>query len=110
LEIDVSNFALGIVLSQLGNDDFLHHVGFYFHKFSPLEINNEIHDKYLLAIINVLKNGVIYLKEFNMKSLCILITITSSSCFKSILSLMDIVFVSILICHHISPWMPKKEA
>jgi hypothetical protein len=55
LEINASNFALRVVLSQLGNDDLLHFVGFYFHKFFPIKINYKIHDKYFLAIINVFK-------------------------------------------------------
>jgi hypothetical protein len=37
------------------------------------EINYEIHDRKLLAIMDALRSGVIYLKELKMKSLCILI-------------------------------------
>jgi hypothetical protein len=37
-------FAFGIVLSQLGENNVLHHVNFYSHKFSPTQINYKIHD------------------------------------------------------------------
>ncbi len=73
LEIDTSNFALGVILSQLGIFIFFHSVGFHSCKFSPIEINYEIHEKGLLALWMPLKNGVIYFKELNMKSLCTLI-------------------------------------
>jgi hypothetical protein len=52
LEMDAFNFALGVVLSQLGVDNLLHPVGFHFHKFFPIKINYEIHDKKLLAIVD----------------------------------------------------------
>ncbi len=53
-------------------------ISFCFHKCFLAEINHEIHDRELLVIVDVLKNGVIYSKEFNMKSSCILITIVFS--------------------------------
>lgn len=52
LETDASDFALGAVLSQMGNDNKLHPVAFYSRKFSAAEINYEIHDKELLAIVD----------------------------------------------------------
>jgi hypothetical protein len=73
LEINTSNFALGVILSQPGKNKNFHSVGFHSCKFSPIEINYEIHEKGLLALWMPLKNGVIYFKELNMKSLCILI-------------------------------------
>jgi hypothetical protein len=45
LEMDVFDFALNVILSQLKEDNLLHIVGFYFHKFSPVEINYNIHNK-----------------------------------------------------------------
>ena len=52
LETDASDFALGAVLSQMGVDEKLHPVAFYSRKFSAAEINYEIHDKELLAIVD----------------------------------------------------------
>jgi len=42
--LDISNFIIGTMLSQLGEDNLLHHVSFRFLKFSSMEINYKIHD------------------------------------------------------------------
>jgi hypothetical protein len=52
LETDTSDFTLCVILSQSEEDYLLHLVGFYFRKFLPIEINYEIHDKKLLAIVD----------------------------------------------------------
>ena len=52
LEADASDFALGSVLSQYGDDGRLHPIAFCSRKFSTAEINYEIYDKELLAIID----------------------------------------------------------
>ena len=52
IEIDVSNFALGVVLSQFRHGEKLHSVAFHSRKFNAVEINYKIHDKELLAIMN----------------------------------------------------------
>jgi hypothetical protein len=52
METDASDFAMGAVLSQEGNGRRLHPVAFYSRKFSAAEINYEIHDKELLAIVD----------------------------------------------------------
>ena len=52
LEADASDFALGSVLSQTGDDSKLHPVAFHSRKFEAAEINYEIHDKELLAIVD----------------------------------------------------------
>jgi hypothetical protein len=52
LESDASDYALGVVLSQKGDDEQLHLVAFHLWKFSFVKINYEIHDKELLAIVN----------------------------------------------------------
>ena len=52
LEVDASDFALGSVLSQIGDDGQLHPVAFHSRKFEAAEINYEIHDKELLAIVD----------------------------------------------------------
>jgi hypothetical protein len=55
VETDASDFALGAVLSQKGDDDMLHPIAYHSRKFSPAEINHEIHDKELLAIVDSFK-------------------------------------------------------
>jgi hypothetical protein len=52
LETDVFEFALREVLSQRNKDEHLHPVAFHSGEFIAAEINYEIHDKELLAIIN----------------------------------------------------------
>jgi hypothetical protein len=52
LEIDISNFALGVVLSQLGENNLLHPISFCFCKFFPVEINYEIYHKEFLTIVD----------------------------------------------------------
>jgi hypothetical protein len=52
VEEDASDFALGSVLSQNGDDGQLHLVAFHSRKFKAAEINYEIHDKELLAIVD----------------------------------------------------------
>ncbi len=51
METDASDFALGAVLSQMEGGR-LHPVAFHSRKFSAAEINYEIHDKELLAIVD----------------------------------------------------------
>ena len=52
LKVDVSDVALGSVLSQTGDDGQLHPIAFHSRKFEAAEINYEIHDKELLAIVD----------------------------------------------------------
>jgi len=54
VEMDASDFALGCVLSQF-KDKRLHLVAFYSRELNPAERNHEIHDKELLAILEVFK-------------------------------------------------------
>jgi len=53
LETDASNFALGAILSQPDKDGPLHPIAFHSRKFTAAEINYEIHNKELLAIVNL---------------------------------------------------------
>ncbi|SAL95633.1 hypothetical protein, partial, partial [Absidia glauca] len=56
LETDASDFAIGAVLFQRGtHDDHLHPVAFFSRKFKAPEINYEIYDKELLAIVESLQ-------------------------------------------------------
>jgi hypothetical protein len=62
VETDASDFALGATLSQRGDDQKLHPNAFHARKFSPAEINYEIHDKELLAIVDLFKAWRSYLE------------------------------------------------
>ena len=52
IEVDTLDFVLGSILSQQGYDENLHPVAFHSHKFDTAEMNYEIHDKELLAIVD----------------------------------------------------------
>jgi len=54
--MDASDFALGAILSQRDKEGRLHPVAFHSRKFQPVEINYEIHDKELLAIVDAFKH------------------------------------------------------
>jgi len=56
IETDASDFALGAVLLQKDKENRLHQVAFHSRKFQPAEINYEIHDKELLAIVDAFKH------------------------------------------------------
>ena len=51
LETDASDFALGAVLSQLCEDERWHPVAFHSCKFAPAEVNYDVHDKEMTAIV-----------------------------------------------------------
>jgi hypothetical protein len=55
VKTDASDFALGSTLSQIAEDKKLHPNAFHSRKFSPAEINYEIHNKELLTIVNSFK-------------------------------------------------------
>ena len=52
IEADASDFALGSILSQPGKDGQSHPVAFHSRKFTAAEINYEVHDKELLAVVD----------------------------------------------------------
>jgi len=56
IESDASDFAIGAVLSQRDEKGRLHPVAFHSRKFQLAEINYEIHDKELLAIVDAFKH------------------------------------------------------
>jgi hypothetical protein len=56
IETDASDFAIGAILSQRDGENRLHPVAFHSRKFQPAEINYEIHDKELLAIVDTFKH------------------------------------------------------
>jgi len=54
LETDASDGVVAGVLSQLGDDRFWHPVAFFSKTMAPAELNYEIHDKEMLAIVRSL--------------------------------------------------------
>jgi hypothetical protein len=62
VETHASDFALGGTLPQTAEDKKLHPNAFHSRKFSPAEINYEIHDKELLAIVDCFKAWRRYLE------------------------------------------------
>jgi hypothetical protein len=53
--MDAFDFAIGVVLSKLGEDNLLHLVDFCFCKLSPMHINYKIHDKKNLTIVDTVE-------------------------------------------------------
>ena len=51
METDASDYALGACLNQKDDQGRLHPVAFLSRKFTPVELNYQIHDKELIAII-----------------------------------------------------------
>lgn len=51
LETDASDYGIGVVCSQADENGNLHPIGFYSRQLKPAELNYEIHDKELLAIV-----------------------------------------------------------
>jgi hypothetical protein len=62
VEADASDYALGAIFSQYDENGLLHPVAFYSHKLLPAEMNYQIYDKELLAIICALKQWHHYLE------------------------------------------------
>jgi hypothetical protein len=52
LESNAFDYALGVVLSQKGEDEQLHLIAFHSRKFTATEINYKTYDKELLAIVD----------------------------------------------------------
>jgi hypothetical protein len=63
LENDASDYAFGTVLSQNREDERLHPIVFHSQKCTVVEINSEIHDKELLAIIDSFQEWRHFLKR-----------------------------------------------
>jgi hypothetical protein len=61
VETDASDFALGAILSQFGIDGLLHPVAFYSRKLTSAEINYQVYNKELLAIITAFEHWRLYL-------------------------------------------------
>jgi hypothetical protein len=62
VETDASDYALGAVLSQPGKDKKLQPVAYHSRKLQPAELNYEIYDKELLAIVDAFREWRVYLE------------------------------------------------
>lgn len=56
VEVDSSDWAHGGILSQYDNDDILHPVAYFSGRLNPAQINYEIYDKELLAIVTAFEH------------------------------------------------------
>jgi hypothetical protein len=63
VETDTSDFAMGAILSPKFEDGTIHPVAFISKKFSPAQMNYQIYDKEMLAIVYVMKTWHCYLQE-----------------------------------------------
>ena len=61
LETDASDYALGAIMYQKDNQGQLHPVAFLSWKFNSAELNYQIHDKELMAIVFACKQWWHYL-------------------------------------------------
>jgi RNase H-like domain found in reverse transcriptase len=62
VKIDASDYAIGACIMQIGKDEKLHPVTFYSKKISPAEMNYDIHDKELLAVVTAFQKWRVYLE------------------------------------------------
>jgi hypothetical protein len=59
---DASDYAIGACLMQISKDGKLYSVVFYSKKLFPAEINYDIHDKELLAVVTAFQKWKVYLE------------------------------------------------
>jgi hypothetical protein len=73
IEPDASDYALGSVMSQRGPDGKLHPIAFHSRKLTPAEMNYEIYDKELLAIVDCFEKWRHYLEgaQHRIQVLCL---------------------------------------
>jgi hypothetical protein len=67
LETDASDFAIGACLGQLDEQGKLRPVAYYSRKLSPAELNYDVHDKELLAIVVAFEQWRVYLEGSKYK-------------------------------------------
>ena len=61
VEIDVLDIAIRAYLSQKGKDRKLHLIAYYSKQMKLVELNYDVYNKELLAIVNALKTWRVYL-------------------------------------------------
>lgn len=62
VETDASDFAIGACLSQKQKDGTLRPIAYYSRKMTPAELNYDVHDKELLAIVIAFEQWRVYLE------------------------------------------------
>ena len=62
LETNTLDFTIGAYLTQKGNNNKLRAMAYYSHKMIGLELNYNIYDKELLAIVKALREWRVYLE------------------------------------------------
>ena len=62
LETNVSDYAVGVCLTQKGDDSKIRTIAFYSRKMTGPELNYDIHDKELLTVVEALREWRVYLK------------------------------------------------
>ena len=62
LETDISDYTVGACLTQKGDDGKIRIVAFYSYKITGPELNYDIHDKKLLAVVEALREWRVYLE------------------------------------------------
>jgi hypothetical protein len=63
IEPDASDYAIGVVCSQPDDANILHPLGYFSRKLKSAELNYDIHDKELLAIVDALDKWNTYCKS-----------------------------------------------
>ena len=69
LETNTSDYTIRACLSQPDEEGRLHSIIYYSRKMMPSELNYNIHDKELLAIVTALKKWRHYLEEAKLQTL-----------------------------------------
>ncbi len=62
LAIDTLDYAIGVEVGQTGKDGKYRPISFFLKKFLGAELNYEIHDKELLAIVRAIEENRYYLE------------------------------------------------
>src|SRR5436190_1033665 len=68
VETDASDRAMGGAVSQLGPDGMLHPIAFFSRKFNDAELNYEIYDKEMLAIVETMDRYRYYFEGLGHKT------------------------------------------
>ncbi len=62
LAIDALDYAIGVEVGQIGKDRKYRPISFFLKKFLGAELNYEIYNKELLAIVRAIEENYYYLK------------------------------------------------